>query len=92
MQEHVLTGRIARLLAFKLPEFGIRARFTIEATEWDSVICAVEGNLAREFITRYCEGDVVNDRFSALSRIYSVASTTRSHCPFAPLTGHFSRQ
>jgi hypothetical protein len=59
MQEHVLTGRIARLLAFKVPEFGIRASFTIEATEGGSVICAVEGNFAREFITRYCEGDVV---------------------------------
>ena len=59
MQEHVLTGHIARLFTSSLPEFGLRASFTIEATELGRVICAVEGSIAQEFIARHCEGDVV---------------------------------
>jgi hypothetical protein len=59
MQEHILTGRIASLVIFRVPEFGTRASFTIEGTGRCPVVCAVEGDVAREFIAHYCEGDKV---------------------------------
>jgi hypothetical protein len=59
MQEHIFTGRIVSLVIFRVPEFGTRASFTIEGTEGSPVVCAVEGDVAREFISRYCEGDKV---------------------------------
>ena len=59
MQEHIFTGRIVSLVIFRVPEFGTRASFTIEGTEGSPVVCAVEGDVAREFISRYCEGDEV---------------------------------
>jgi hypothetical protein len=59
MQEHVLTGRITRLVTFKLQEFGARASFTIEDRGRSAVVCAVEGDVARDFIAGYCEGDSV---------------------------------
>lgn len=62
MQEHIHTGRIAGLVIFRVPEFGARASFTIEGTGRSSIVCAVEGDVAREFITRYCEGDEVSVR------------------------------
>jgi hypothetical protein len=62
MQEHILTGRIARLVIFRVPEFGTRASFIIEGAGRYPVVCAVEGDIAREFIARYCEGDEVGVR------------------------------
>ena len=62
MQEHTFTGRIASLVIFRVPEFGTRAKFTIEGMGQDPVVCAVEGDVAREFIARYCEGDNVTVR------------------------------
>ncbi|MBV8119683.1 MAG: hypothetical protein JO081_07075 [Alphaproteobacteria bacterium] len=62
MQEHSLTGRIAGLVIFRVPEFGTRARFTIEGTGSCPVVCAVEGDVAREFISRHCVGDQVSVR------------------------------
>lgn len=59
MQEHTFTGRIASFVIFRVPEFGTRAKFTIEGIGQDPVVCAVEGDVAREFIARYCEGDIV---------------------------------
>ena len=59
MQEHTFTGRIASLVIFRVPEFGTRARFTIEDAGRSPVVCAVEGDVAREFIAHYCEGDMV---------------------------------
>ena len=59
MQEHILSGRIAGLVIYRVPEFGTRANFTIEGTGRCPVVCAVEGDVAREFIARYCEGDKV---------------------------------
>ena len=59
MQEHTFTGRIASLVIFRVPEFGTRAKFIIEDMGQDPVVCAVEGDVAREFIARYCEGDNV---------------------------------
>ena len=59
MQDHVFTGHVAGLVTFTAPEFGTRARFTIEEGGRPSVVCAVEGDVAREFITHYSEGDRV---------------------------------
>ena len=62
MQEDSFTGRIANLVIFRVPEFGVRARFTIEDAGRDPIVCAVEGDVAREFIARYREGDYVTVR------------------------------
>ena len=59
MQEHSVTGRIIRLAIFSVPEFGTRASFTIDETGRLPVVCAAEGDVAREFIGRYSEGDKV---------------------------------
>ena len=59
MEEHILTGRIAGLVIFRLTEFGTRASFTIESAARCPVVCSVAGNVAREFIAHYCEGDMV---------------------------------
>ena len=59
MQERTLTGRIANLAIFSLAEFGIRARFKIECGAGSPIVCASEGNVAREFIAHYCENDMV---------------------------------
>ena len=58
-QQVVLTGRVAGLHTFTLPEFGGRASFTIEGTGYRPIVCAVEGDPARDFISRCCEGDMV---------------------------------
>jgi hypothetical protein len=71
MQEHSLTGRIAGLVIFKVSEFGTRASFTIEGIGRCPVACAVEGDVAREFIARYCAGDKV-----ALRGIYEPRPST----------------
>ena len=52
MQEHSVTGRIIRLAIFSVPEFGTRASFTIDETGRLPVVCAAEGDVAREFIGR----------------------------------------
>ncbi len=59
MQEHILTGRIAGLVIFRLSEFGTRASFRIECAGCGLVICCIAGDVAREFITHYSEGDMV---------------------------------
>ena len=58
-QECILTGRITRLAVFRVPEFGTRASFHLECAARPSAICAVAGDVAREFITHYCEEDFV---------------------------------
>ena len=58
-QECLLTGRITRLAIFTVPEFGSRASFHLECAGRPTVICAVSGDVAREFIAHYCEGDTV---------------------------------
>ena len=59
MQEHIFIGRIASVVIFRVPEFGPRVCFTIEVTGQRSVGCAAEGDVAREFIAHYSEGDEV---------------------------------
>jgi hypothetical protein len=80
MQEHTFTGRIASLVVFRVPEFGTRARFTIEDTGRYSVVCAVEGDVAREFIARFCAGDNITVR-----GIYEPRpSTAAANTPWVP--------
>ena len=80
MQEHAFTGRIAGLVIFRVPEFGIRARFTIEDTGQDPVVCTVEGDIAREFTARYREGDNI-----AVRGIYEPRpSTAAAATPWVP--------
>jgi hypothetical protein len=71
MQEHTFTGRITGLVIFSVPEFGIRARFKVEDTGRSLVVCAVEGDVAREFIARYRAGDEV-----AVTAIYEPRPST----------------
>jgi len=59
MQERSLTGRIANLSIFSLVEFGTRARFKIEDAAQCPVVCAIDGDIARQFVAHYCEGDIV---------------------------------
>jgi hypothetical protein len=58
-QECILAGRIARLAIFSVPEFGARASFHLECAGRPHAVCAVAGDIARDFIGHYCEGDVV---------------------------------
>ena len=80
MQEHTVTGRIVRLAIFSVPEFGTRASFTIHETGQCPVVCAVEGDLAREFIGHYSEGD----RVVAKGLYESRPSTAAANCPWVP--------
>ena len=80
MQEHSFTGRIAGLVIFRVPEFGTRAQFIIEDTGPDSVVCTVEGDIAREFTAHYCEGDNI-----AVRGIYEPRpSTAAANTPWVP--------
>jgi len=80
MQEHTFTGRIAGLVIFRVPEFGIRAGFKVEDTGRSAVICAVEGDVAREFVASYREGDRVTVR-----GIYEPRpSTAAANTPWVP--------
>jgi len=58
-QECMLTGQITRLAIFKVPEFGTRVSFQLECAGRASAVCAVDGDIAREFVKHYCEGDMV---------------------------------
>jgi hypothetical protein len=58
-QECILTGRITRLAIFRVPEFGARASFHLECAGRPPAVCAVAGDIARDFIGHYSEGDVV---------------------------------
>jgi hypothetical protein len=59
MEEHFLVGRIAGLQAFSVPQFGTRASFRLEWPRQDSVTCRVAGDVARELVASYFEGDVI---------------------------------
>lgn len=58
-QEGILTGRVTRLAIFRVPEFGSRVSFQLECAGQPAAVCAVAGDVAREFIAHYCEGDIV---------------------------------
>jgi hypothetical protein len=79
MQEHTFTGRIAGLVIFRVPEFGTRARFKVEDMGRSPVVCAVEGDVAREFIARYRAGDEVTVR-----GIYEPRPSTAANTPWVP--------
>jgi hypothetical protein len=78
-QECTLTGQITRLAVFTVPEFGTRASFIIECAGRSPKVCAVAGDVAREFIAHYREGDVV-----ALSGVHEPRpSTAAAKTPWA---------
>ena len=80
MQVQTFTGRIAGLVIFRVPEFGIRARFKFEDTGRSPVVCAVEGDVAREFIARYREGDEIT-----VTGVYEPRpSTAAANTPWVP--------
>ena len=80
MLEHTFTGRITGLVVFRVAEFGTRARFKVEDMGRSPVVCAVEGDVAREFIARYREGDEV-----AVTGIYEPRpSTGAANTPWVP--------
>jgi hypothetical protein len=79
MQEHFLIGRITRLQIFKVPEFGTRASFRLERLGQVPITCTVAGDVAREFVTYYGEGD-----FVAVNGVYEPRpSTAASKTPWA---------
>jgi hypothetical protein len=57
--KRMLTGRITDLVITTLTEFGTRASFRIERAGQCPVFCCVDGNVARELIADYCDGDLV---------------------------------
>ena len=58
-QECILVGRITRLAFFRVPEFGTRASFHLDCAGRPTATCAVDGDIARNFVKYYCEGDIV---------------------------------
>jgi hypothetical protein len=79
LHEHFLIGRITGLRIFKVPEFGTRASFKLECPGQGSVTCAVAGDVAREFVAYYREGDIVAVTGTAEAR----PSTASSQTPWA---------
>jgi hypothetical protein len=79
MQEHVVTGRIAGLVITRLPEFGARASFRIERIGECPIVCSVAGDVAREFIAHYREGDML----AVMGFHESRPSTTSPNTPWA---------
>lgn len=59
MEERFLIGRIAGLQIFSVPQFGTRASFRLEYPGQHSVTCCVAGDVARELVASYFEGDVI---------------------------------
>jgi hypothetical protein len=73
MHEHVLVGRITGLQIFTVPEFGTRVSFKIECAERRRAACCIAGDIAREFIANYREGDMI-----AIRGAYEPAPSTAS--------------
>ena len=69
----VVVGRIAGLQIFSVPQFGTRASFRLEWPEQDAVTCRVDGDVARELVASYFEGDVI-----AVNGAYEPRSSTAS--------------
>ena len=59
MEDCVLSGWIADLSIFNVPEFGLRASFKIERVGQPPIVCAIAGDVAREFVLFYRQGDIV---------------------------------
>ena len=81
----VVVGRIAGLQIFSVPQFGTRASFRLEWPGQDSVTCRVDGDVARELVASYFEGDVI-----AVKGAYEPRPSTAS--PKAPWIPRFCIQ
>jgi hypothetical protein len=78
MQEHTVTGRIVRIAIFSVPDFVTRTSFTINETGRLPVVCAAEGDIAREFIGHYSKGDTI-----VVKGVYEPRpSTAAANCPW----------
>jgi hypothetical protein len=62
---------------FSVPEFGARASFHLESAGRRSAVCAVAGDVAREFIAHYSEGDMVVVRGFHEPKPSTAAANTR---------------
>jgi hypothetical protein len=80
--EEILIGRITGLRIFTVPEFGMRAGFRLEWSGQCTVTCCVAGDVAREFVAYYGEGDVI-----AVRGIFEPRPSTAS--PKTPWAGRF---
>jgi hypothetical protein len=79
MEEYILAGRIVGLRVMTVPEFGVRASFRLDCAGRYPVTCAVAGDVARELVAFYREGDTV-----AVKGIYETRpSTASSKTPWA---------
>src|SRR6516225_6604215 len=78
----VVVGRIAGLQIFSVPQFGTRASFRLEWPGQDSVTCRVDGDVARELVASYFEGDVI-----AVKGAYEPRPSTAS--PKTPWSSQF---
>jgi hypothetical protein len=92
MQEHIHTGQIARLVIFRVPEFGTRASFTIEGTGRSPILSAVDDDVAREFIARYSEGDKVSVRGIYESRPSTAAANAPCVARFRIRAAHLAKE
>ena len=92
MQEHIHTGRIAGSVIFRVPEFGTRASFTIEGSGLSPIVCAVDGDVAREFIARYCEGDEVSVRGTYEPRPSTAAANAPWVARFRIRAAHLAKE
>lgn len=81
-QEHFLLGRITGLRIFKVPEFGTRASFRLECPGQGFVTYCISGDVAREFVTYYREGDIIAVTGTSEPRPSTASSET-------PWTGRF---
>ena len=58
--QRMLAGRINDLVITTVTGLGTRASFRIERAGQCPVFCCVDGNIARELIAHYCDGDLVS--------------------------------
>ena len=92
MQEQIFIGRIASVVIFRVPEFGPRVRFTIEVSGQHAVGCAAEGDIARDFIAHYSEGDEVLVRGIYEPRPSTAAANTRWVARFRVRALHIAQE
>ena len=72
MDKHHLIGRIADLSILSVPEFGTRVSFKLEGSG-SPITCCIAGDVAREFIAYFGEGDIV-----AVDGVYEPRPSTAS--------------
>ena len=82
MGERFIVGRIAGLQFFSVPQFGTRACFRLECPGPDFVPCCVAGDVARELVASYFDGNLI-----AVNGDYEPRPSTAS--PMTPWSPRF---